>query len=276
VSSGPARVAGIDDAVEVAGYDGHWCARRRDGTLACWPEGKRATSVAGVAGVIDLTPTCVLLAGGQVACWPDDPGGAITKVSGIPEIVRLSHGGRCAIDKAGAVSCWGGSLYPLLDYLPDGGADAPGRVRGLAKADEVDVGLFLGGCARVGGAIWCWGGEHEETRPLHRLAGVTTAVQIAVTEYNACARLADGGVVCWGSNASGQLGVAKDGDAGVDFSGAPVHVQGVTDAVDVRVGSGEPCGGCGSACALTSKGDVFCWGGDGGAVPARVDLTTSQ
>ena len=70
---------------------------------------------------------------------------------------------------------------------------------------------------------------------------------------------------------SGQLGVPNDGDGGYD-GGDAVVVRGVEGAVDVGVGGGEPCGGCGSSCALTSLGDVLCWGGDVGAAAARVDL----
>jgi hypothetical protein len=46
----------------------------------------------------------------------------------------------------------------------------------------------------------------------------------------------------------------------------------VTDAIDIAVGGGEPCSGCGSSCALVAGGDVICWG-LGDTAPKRVDTT---
>ncbi len=91
------------------------------------------------------------------------------------------------------------------------------------------------------------------------------AIAIDGGHDHTCAVLEDGGVQCWGSNTSGQLG-----DGTLDSSATPVDV--------CAAGSGPACAGgsrlegivdvaAGFAhtCALTDEGGVLCWGaGDAG------------
>lgn len=83
---------------------------------------------------------------------------------------------------------------------------------------------------------------------------VTPCVRrVAIAGGFGCALLADGSVRCWGDNAWGTLGVAPDGGPSPTMS-TPKPVPGVAGAVDLQVGSTF-------ACALTSTGEVWCWGG---------------
>jgi alpha-tubulin suppressor-like RCC1 family protein len=77
-------------------------------------------------------------------------------------------------------------------------------------------------------------------------------VQIEAGSLHTCARRASGQVLCWGSNASGEIG---DGTRGLQESPrrVPVPVFGVADAVDLAAGHEHTC-------ALRSGGEIVCWG----------------
>jgi alpha-tubulin suppressor-like RCC1 family protein len=68
-----------------------------------------------------------------------------------------------------------------------------------------------------------------------------------------CALKNDGSVWCWGTNDHGQLG---DGQPAGDFSGSPRRVALPVDFAATEIGAGEI-----HACALSSSGSVWCWGG---------------
>jgi len=83
-----------------------------------------------------------------------------------------------------------------------------------------------------------------------------------------CGRTRAGTVLCWGNNATGQLG-----DSTRLPRAAPVLVRGITDAIEVDVGDVH-------ACALHRTGRVSCWGrnefgavGDGTMGPSTVRAT---
>ncbi len=102
---------------------------------------------------------------------------------------------------------------------------------------------------------------------------LTGAVSLAVGFAHSCAVLQNGQIACWGSNLCGQLG---DQDAlqagGTDSDGLkfflnekPISnkallVDGITDAVQVSVGSPMGSEKFGFTCALLKTGEVRCWG----------------
>jgi alpha-tubulin suppressor-like RCC1 family protein len=75
-----------------------------------------------------------------------------------------------------------------------------------------------------------------------------------------CALRDDGAVTCWGSNAFGQVG---DGRVEPGASSTPSRVAELSDVDEVRSYWTH-------ACARTSDGDVFCWGGGFAARPVRL------
>ena len=127
-------------------------------------------------------------------------------------------------------------------------------------------------CARIAGAIECWGDfsrgqlgdgtmsapTRGETATAMTPAGATYT-QLALGEAFTCALRTTGEVDCWGANDGGQLGL---GDL-VDRA-APTPVAGLDDAV--ALGAGER-----HACAVHMDGGVSCWGHNdqriGGAHP---------
>jgi hypothetical protein len=74
-------------------------------------------------------------------------------------------------------------------------------------------------------------------------------VQLAAGLDFTCARLADGRVECFGTNAYGQLGNGTT----TTSSARPAFVQGITDAIDLRAFQAH-------ACVLRANHTVSCWG----------------
>lgn len=190
------------------------------------------------AVVAGSSQTCALLANGTVRCWGSmnfsglgdgvNTSAAVpVTVSGIGNAKALSAGGDhvCAVLNDGTVSCWGSERL-----------DRPGRVLGSAVPTPV---AGLSSVASVSVA-----GTHFSTSGVY-----------------ACARLADGGVRCWGDARYGKLG-----NGSLVNSAEAVAVAGVSTAVAVATGDT-------SACALLSNGQVQCWGEYSGGVLGGLGTT---
>lgn len=131
---------------------------------------------------------------------------------------------------------------------------------------------FAGGHAvacirRANGRVACWGdnqsgrlgiGSPTPTVVLRptTIAGITTATDISVGPWTACATLSSGSPVCWGANAVvgiGADGMLGDGVLGTRYAMSPQPVlASVADAthVDALLGG----------CVIRSSGRVMCWG----------------
>ncbi len=75
-----------------------------------------------------------------------------------------------------------------------------------------------------------------------------TLQAIAAGEGHTCGLRADGSVICWGRNRSGQLG-----DGSQEDRGEPVVVSGLSGAVELALGDEH-------SCARLDTGEVKCWG----------------
>lgn len=176
--------------------------------------------------------TCGRTADGNVACTGDNRFGQLgidscdwrrpagEPVSDLPEkaaALSLGRAHSCALLSQGDIACWGHNDH---GQLGDGTGGGPGDVR---RTPALVVGLQ--------GA----------------------AQQVVAGKNHGCARLEDGQVACWGSNARGQLGVGMEGDLLV-MSAVAMPVTGLSGkAVQLAAGAFHTC-------ALLADGKVACWG----------------
>jgi alpha-tubulin suppressor-like RCC1 family protein len=146
------------------------------------------------------------------------------------------------------------AVAPEAGSGPDAGPVGFGPITSVSVGDGSACGL-----TSAGGVV-CWGsnsngqlgnGSTNSSVVPVQVTGLTSGV-ISVSvgpSPSACAVTAAGGVVCWGANASGELGNGAMTDSHV-----PVPVTGLTSGVaSVTVGTFD-------ACALTTSGAVWCWG----------------
>jgi len=141
----------------------------------------------------------------------------------------------CARLTDGAVRCWGGRAFGRLGQ---GATYAQGPAF-LQKL--IPRGLTDSGPARP--------------EPVLNLAGVA---ELVAGEAHACARLASGGVSCWGSNDEVQLARPSS----TQYLPYPVPIAELTDATQLTAGDTYTC-------ARRKDATVWCWGDKEGGVLGR-------
>jgi alpha-tubulin suppressor-like RCC1 family protein len=212
----PTRVALPEMAVRVDAHSDHTCVLLASGAIACFgANGNRQVGsgtgsvptpslVPTLTGAIDIAAggihTCALHDDGTVSCWGSDAygqsgqGGGFgdpdvlvpTPTSPIPErVIQITAGSRhvCALTRSGDVYCWG-----------DNFANQAGQDQSLV--DNVFVPT--------------------------RVLGLANVEEIAAGGEHTCARTSAGEHLCFGSNASGELG-----DGTMSESWMPVSVVGL-------------------------------------------------
>ncbi len=299
----PVRIAGITDAIQLAGGTLHTCALRANGTVLCWgsntyaalgdgqfgsTQGYSATPVL-VAGLTDAVEiqagaglTCARRLGGSLVCWgeqaaePADAGlwPVPTPVPGIDDAQSLAVGGihACAIRSDRSVWCWGDNQFGEAGQLADGGppefVEQPSPVAGVDNAVEVAAGSYHTCARRSDGTILCWGADLFTPESVNdKLAPLPPTVIPGVTD---AAQLAAGVFSTCARQTAGSLlcwGLHFYGSLGDGQSGlnfAYSTVPGVSNVLTVRAGSLF-----GTTCAVTGSGEVDCWGSNFGGEVER-------
>jgi alpha-tubulin suppressor-like RCC1 family protein len=216
---------------------------------------------------------CLLAPGTAALAMPQaaaayDPQGALplpapsTQPAGLPppaldDVKAIAAGGAasCALTQDGTVYCWGLALG--LWFLNTHADPTPVQFGGV-PVRSISVGKYHACAVTADGGAHCWGsngnGQLGSPSPstfipveVTGLAGDVAAVGAGAD--HSCALTTAGGVKCWGGNAYGQLGdgTTTDRTTPVDVAGLATGIQ----AVSV---------GYGSTCALTTGGEVKCWG----------------
>lgn len=190
--------------------------------------------------------TCALLSGGVVKCWGRngdgqlgtgdaiDRGDKVGQMGDALPAVALGVGGQatalaagaahtCAIVAAGEVTCWGGGQSGQLGRGEAGSALTGGpRVPLPAAATALAAGADFSCALLADGRVVCWGGgargqlgdgtTADRAAPGPAVALPGKAAGLAAGAHHACARLASGGLACWGANDAGQLGMGDTAD----------------------------------------------------------------
>lgn len=305
VSALPAGLLSIDVGTR------HTCAVVGAGAVYCW--GENDLGKLGLPGTADvLSPTevatlsggvrqvsaggfhtCALLGSGDVRCFGDDDFGTLgdgegdstgetpVTVAELEDVTRIDTGAfhTCALDDAGALSCWGLNLFGELGDGTFEDRDAPVPVTLPAAVVSFsaggDVHEQVGGsyditdhtCALLADStVMCWGSNRkgqlgfdpdvsETSNVPVAIPGLDgAAIEISAGGQHTCALLKTGGVACWGFNGSGQLGNGESGGWLLE----PTLVDGIDDAIGVTAGGRHTC-------ALLADGSLHCWGdGDDG------------
>jgi alpha-tubulin suppressor-like RCC1 family protein len=243
-SSLPTPVSRMTNGVTaIAAGWAHTCALRIDGSLECW--GVNTKGQLGDSTTADS--------------WSPV---TVTGLDAGVQAVTAGHRHTCALTAAGGVKCWGentsGGVGDGTSVNRNEPVDVPGLAEGV-KALEAGAGHT---CALLEtGAVICWGwnvngqlgnGTNTDSRlpaDVGPLPG--PAVAVAAGDQHTCALIDDGSVVCWGANASGQLGNGTR-----QRKNTPAPVLGLaSNAVELAAGGAHTC-------ALLTDGRVQCWGDD--------------
>ena len=185
----------------------------------------------------------------------------------------------CAIaELEGFVYCWGYSESGQAGYSDPPYFFTPKGIDIVGQA-AVSAGGQHSCALGTDGVVRCLGdnqfgqlgvGTFEDTTAPDPVIGLGTAIAVAAGEWHTCALLADHTVSCWGQNdVNGQAG-----DPGGTHLTLPHPVAGVSGVKAIAAGGWHTC-------ALTTVGDVYCWGanyagqlghvGPSTATPTKVD-----
>lgn len=231
--------------------------------------------------------SCDIASGGIVWCWGQNGeegriGMAALGASEIssqpvrvpntgPDGIRarkLASFGRhtCALDVSGKAWCWGGNGWGALGVSTIAQSATPVAVAGGLTFKDIVVGPEHS-CALVEtGAMYCWG--HNDWRqfamntPSMSEAPIAVAPDLRFASLTAGSTFTCGVTVanqgyCWGYSGWGNLGDGTTISYGNTFSAAPVLIAGGRSWA--QLGGGQI-----HACGLTTNGESYCWGNNGG------------
>lgn len=195
----PTEVAG-GPWLEVGMGHHHVCAVTVAGELFCWGRNQ--------SGQLGL---------GDSAVGSDQAGAARVGTDSNWALVEGGDTHTCAIDAAGAVSCWGDNSRGALGDGTSMNRTTPTPIADDASFLQVEGGVGFTCALRDDRTLLCWGANNLgqlgrgtiSTRALSPdpAGGFDDWIAYAVGEGHVCAVREGGSLYCWGGNDLGQLGV---------------------------------------------------------------------
>ncbi|MBW2453980.1 MAG: hypothetical protein JRI68_05705 [Deltaproteobacteria bacterium] len=287
----PTPVPDLDDAVEVAGGDAHSCVRTMTDEVKCWGwngmgqlgtgDFANADTPAPVAlsstvtsMAVALASNCVALASGDMACWGlnehgefgnGEAGSSLTEPTpveisfGFPvDQVSGTYGHTCARVTVAEAFCFGNNGSGQLGNGTTDDSTTPVGVMGEGVQE-----IFAGDghtCGRIGTELACWGSNNNGQLGLGvtgsnvlsetMVTAVGGATRIELSDNFSCVLDGSDQLVCWGRNVEGQMGNGQSGANTWQLTPFTVPIGPVRD-----VALGYKHG-----CAVTTDGEVLCWG----------------
>ncbi|MBL8775209.1 MAG: carboxypeptidase regulatory-like domain-containing protein [Acidimicrobiales bacterium] len=265
-------------ATAITAGETHVCALMDNGRIKCW--GRNTSGELGLGDTANRGdgPTEM---GGNLPAVALGTGRTATAISAGYDHV-------CALLDDGSIKCWGNNLYGQLglgdvNHRGDGpnemGDNLPAVDLGAGRTATAVAAMTWATCALLdNGAVKCWGrnlsgqlglgnaanrgdgpNEMGDSLPVVNLGTGRTATVVTAGGQQACARLDNGALKCWGENLAGTLGqedTATRGDSATEMGDnlpavflPPAGLMGgtITDAV-----TGLPVVGAGVIALRTS------------------------
>jgi hypothetical protein len=194
--------------------------------------------------------------------WIELASKSVVEDQAIPVAISLGGVSQCVLLSNGAVSCWD----VILSNHEVG--TSPKVISGLPPLIAVDHGYGMSCGLDNEGLTTCWsavfqdaGKEYSpmETIPAEGFQGLPALTSLSVGFSHACGIDKGGAVWCFGGNPSGERGVPSD--AALKALAAN-RVEGLPPVSAVS-------SGVNNTCAVTTQGEVFCWGSDNNQSPGR-------
>lgn len=221
--------------------------------------------------------TCAMSASNEIKCWGKNDYGQLgdgttetrfepVSLEGLLDTATtiVSHSDHsCVLNDTGGVKCWGSNSFGQLGDEYISYSTSPMAIEGFTE----DITTVSPGgnhtCAITStGGVVCLG-DNGGSQLGNEAAGNYSITPVSVEDlsdvnalsagyYHTCALTNMGGVKCWGTNITGQLGNDQR-----DNSYTPVDVVGLAEGV-AAISAGYE-----HTCALLSSGVVKCWGNNG-------------
>jgi alpha-tubulin suppressor-like RCC1 family protein len=234
----------------------------------------------GVTGQTCIAGACAsdMIAATSLPSWTGSVPASPARGTTVPIGGRTiwADGWHSCANEGDVLFCWGQNSDGEIGNGSTINANSRRAVMGVSDPAAVGLGELTTCICDHSGQAWCWGRNVEgelgigaaslkSTVPV-QVPGVTDCLQITGGLNHTCVLHADGTLSCWGSNASGQLGVpastttatcSESGGTSVPCAPAPIKVTGLTEVAEVRAGEQYTC-------ARKADMTVQCWGENSG------------
>lgn len=229
-------------AISISVGNQYSCALLEAGDIECWGKRPNGFSTSNLSAITDKEPiqlaaasahACVVTEDNQVQCWGDSDNGKLGHtenteqvVTGIDNALLVSSKGNhsCALLDNGRVRCWGSNLRGQVGNGDGGSVTSTVNIptKNVINLSQV-ISLSSGdnhNCAVTQlGQVKCWGNNDngqlgftstgsykQQFSPRVAASGISTAIEVSVSQNHSCARLNNDDIYCWGQNDLGQLG----------------------------------------------------------------------